>query len=1483
MKRSIAIKAISGVLVVALVVVVALAIAGVFGVSNPDDSANIANAEASVQENQVIRDISTDKVFYFNSSIQINDINSFVSVRANGENVAVKLYDKKDEDGHYGFIAESGSWLAGVAYRVTLANSLSLVEEAYKDLSTFVFIVDAPEADEYELKEGTIDLHDMDFSVEKINNQDDRWILTVSGVAQCFQENAVFIYQVRKGEDAPKYLGTEESYNTFAYKIDANSGYNFSDGVFTATVMEAEADDIYKSLNVHQKNVEITEDTFIVDEDSTLSAFYTSDVYLSTVQYLYAEQLGKKEFKLSDWCTIKLEYNFKQGSPSYATFNVTLTAKGFLKSAKNAVVTVKISNKLTPVADVNFQKDPMAFDASIDLALETNVSIEGGFDYEFNNTDEKNNTEANVALKTVISNLSKIVGDALNTTKDSDKPFIFATWYIPVGTTPLQIVENLGIEVKSDIKARIGASAKNVVECEIGVAYVDGEVAPIFSIDDTFNMGAVSVQGTIENKVGLYNEIGITACGLVSLTVDASVGFYLDLAGRLEMDGWNILNGELNIIPAYYVETGIYLDMGIKGKVWKFKVANGNLVNKKWPLKTFGYKYIPQNQDEDGDGVDDYFHDETIYMSSSYFYFTTFDAFSLDIQKIADGGSKHSISWDEFDYEVSDNNLIISDNKVRISPTSEAEFTSVITVTSKVNKDFSKRITVIKTPEVPTVENSSATYLKGSYEKVKYIVSLNTSKFIGLSNSTTPIGTSDYQYDNGILELSTSYVENLPYGSNEIVFESSKGYVRLELDVVSDKNIVPDNGFETFVYDKGNATTPSWNMPLYGYEIESVGFDSKYWSYSNVTDSFKIYSSALTDLEGGDSLKVSVNYSNGESCNLVVEVVDNRQPKLKTSSYEYLIGSQNSLDLDIELYGKEITKVELGSNDVTEYVNGTTIQAEAFARASAIKTNLTIYCGNSKYNAVITFAKSNILIVNSKYAVYDKANPENISFVASIPDGAVLSCENGLTSVSGFAQHDGYLSLSSDYLSGLESGEYTFKVKGCDNEVNLVVVVENNTLPTMDTQAITFIKGDVREKLYSWNLQEANFVTVEGLESDQWEQTATGLKVIFDDFGYGTKTFTVVTSAVSFDINVTVNGEMRWVSDSYAFNATGTLPLQIKVDMADKTFSEIKFLSDGKELEIYPTQFRYNDGVITISNDFAYNLAVGTYSIEVYAVDGTAITGGEVKVTGELKSFLDVEGRNGTAGSPYLIFNASQFKDLAKQLNKKLLPASSDGVYFELMADIDLEYSEIDPIGTKDHPFKGSFNGNGYSISNIKINATNDGYAGLFGYNDGTIANLRIANISINVEKNGTVGLGLVAGKNSGEISRITLVNGSIKAVSKDWAGIDLANVYFDIGGAVGWNEGTIKRVTIDSLTIEAEAKGLSVVGVQLGGRKSAINAGALVGYLKGGKVERCSASYTVNATASNNNVNNNGWYGNTELSDEELADVFRRIDVTTK
>lgn len=118
---------------------------------------------------------------------------------------------------------------------------------------------------------------------------------------------------------------------------------------------------------------------------------------------------------------------------------------------------------------------------------------------------------------------------------------------------------------------------------------------------------------------------------------------------------------------------------------------------------------------------------------------------------------------------------------------------------------------------------------------------------------------------------------------------------------------------------------------------------------------------------------------------------------------------------------------------------------------------------------------------------------------------------------------------------------------------------------------------------------------------------------------------------------------------------------------------------------------------------------------------------------------------SGTETDPYRIFNADQLNQVRNFLN------NSD-VYFSLEADIDLApwlaennpYEGWQPIGTSSSPFKGMFNGNGHTISNLTINRPSTDYVGLFGYcSDGAIIeNTTLAKCSIigNYNVGGIVG-----------------------------------------------------------------------------------------------------------------------------------------------
>lgn len=144
---------------------------------------------------------------------------------------------------------------------------------------------------------------------------------------------------------------------------------------------------------------------------------------------------------------------------------------------------------------------------------------------------------------------------------------------------------------------------------------------------------------------------------------------------------------------------------------------------------------------------------------------------------------------------------------------------------------------------------------------------------------------------------------------------------------------------------------------------------------------------------------------------------------------------------------------------------------------------------------------------------------------------------------------------------------------------------------------------------------------------------------------------------------------------------------------------------------------------------------------------------------------------SGTESDPYLILNPIQLNQLRNFLGQ-------DGVYFKLMANIDLtefiedEYPNVGwlPVGTSSSWFRGVLDGNGYTISGLTINRGNMDYVGLFGYADeATIKNLKVI---ANVKGQNYVG-GIAGALDQGNITNCA-IEGNVKGESK-------------VGGFVGY------------------------------------------------------------------------------------------------
>ncbi|MBI9031468.1 hypothetical protein JEZ13_05660 [bacterium] len=248
---------------------------------------------------------------------------------------------------------------------------------------------------------------------------------------------------------------------------------------------------------------------------------------------------------------------------------------------------------------------------------------------------------------------------------------------------------------------------------------------------------------------------------------------------------------------------------------------------------------------------------------------------------------------------------------------------------------------------------------------------------------------------------------------------------------------------------------------------------------------------------------------------------------------------------------------------------------------------------------------------------------------------------------------------------------------------------------------------------------------------------------------------------------------------------------------------------------------------------------------------------------------------NGTEVFPYQITTASELDAIRQDYY----------AHYELMNDIDMTSSVIwnmglgfTPIGryNSSHYFRGSFNGNGFTISGLVVNNPNSDYQALIGYGyDALIENVNLADANVNGKNyvstllayasSGTIitscnisarisgqnNLGLLAGQISGSIANLCSAQG-------DLLGYDY------IGGLVG--RATTSSTINESYT-DIAIKGADKVGGLLGYLNSSFvydsfshsqttgieDVGGLIGdvYSSNSRVYRCYSTGLV--TGSNN------------------------------
>ena len=260
---------------------------------------------------------------------------------------------------------------------------------------------------------------------------------------------------------------------------------------------------------------------------------------------------------------------------------------------------------------------------------------------------------------------------------------------------------------------------------------------------------------------------------------------------------------------------------------------------------------------------------------------------------------------------------------------------------------------------------------------------------------------------------------------------------------------------------------------------------------------------------------------------------------------------------------------------------------------------------------------------------------------------------------------------------------------------------------------------------------------------------------------------------------------------------------------------------------------------------------------------------------------LAAQGDKGTAENPYHITAANELAEMANDL---------DG-YYILDCDISLEaFESWTPVGNMTYSkdvdmttgemdmskvFSGTFDGNGYTISDMTCNVDGDMMAGgLFAGFTGEIFDLTLDNFNVNgnsVSGNGATATGGVVGyAMAGKIDNVTIKNSTVSGTNCT-------------GGVAGGNMAAITNSTADNVNIIVTGDNDFSENNRIIQCDVAECGGALVGGGFTGTVNNCTAKNSTISAAGNEPVGLGGLAGCLQSMSEIKGNTVENVTIKTE
>ncbi|WP_128739052.1 filamentous hemagglutinin [Desulfocucumis palustris] len=284
----------------------------------------------------------------------------------------------------------------------------------------------------------------------------------------------------------------------------------------------------------------------------------------------------------------------------------------------------------------------------------------------------------------------------------------------------------------------------------------------------------------------------------------------------------------------------------------------------------------------------------------------------------------------------------------------------------------------------------------------------------------------------------------------------------------------------------------------------------------------------------------------------------------------------------------------------------------------------------------------------------------------------------------------------------------------------------------------------------------------------------------------------------------------------------------------------------------YPREFVWVDGAAATSGvivlpyaDYDRVYVVGepdeNGQAQIIYIDDKEATGGArpyyEKVDGKTRIYVEhFSGGGGTQADPYLVSTEDDLNAI-RGAGTGQTPLSA---YYIQTNDIVMSKFQtgagFTPIGDDTAKFSGKYDGKGYMIKNLFINAARNS-VGLFGYNSGTISNVKLVDVNITNDAAGTGSYshtGGLAGSNASSINTCCVVSGSVTGGN-------------NTGGLVGYHYTGYIYNSYSRASVSSRFD----------------NAGGFVGYANVGTMYRCYSTGSVtDISVANNRINYGGFAG---------------------